>query len=117
MPSGTEMLPLIVGQLGKSEAKAEPVAEDDPDVIVVELNDADTGSPTFDAPYAPDGAVLRFVVAANDGTNTTYDDVRVVVAPNQGPQIQVLGDNTATAGDFTMIAANASDAEGDDLDE
>lgn len=41
MPSGTEMLPLIVGQLGKSD-EAAPEAADDSDVIVVELDDAET---------------------------------------------------------------------------
>ena len=42
MPSGTEMLPLIVGALGKTESKDAPNPEDDPDVIVVELDDAET---------------------------------------------------------------------------
>ncbi len=39
MPSGTEMLPLIVGQLGKSKAD-EPAPVDD-DVVVVELTDVE----------------------------------------------------------------------------
>lgn len=40
MPSGTEMLPLIVGQLAQSDAPAEEPAEDN-DVIVVEIEDAE----------------------------------------------------------------------------
>jgi len=40
MPSGTEMLPLIVGQLAKGETKDVPA--EDPDVIVVEIDDAET---------------------------------------------------------------------------
>lgn len=42
MPAGTELLPLIVGQLAKSNDAPDVDAVDDPDVIVVELNDADT---------------------------------------------------------------------------
>ena len=39
MPSGTEMLPLIVGQLAKSDDTATDDPANDPDVIVVELDD------------------------------------------------------------------------------
>ena len=40
MPAGTEMLPLIVGQLGTAkEAEPDPDSADDDSVIVVELND------------------------------------------------------------------------------
>ena len=56
MPSGTELLPLIVGQLGKGSddaAKAD-APEDDPDVIVVELNDIETAE-TVEEP-APEPA-------------------------------------------------------------
>ena len=39
MPSGTEMLPLIVGQLAPADDSGPLDDEDDPDVIVVELDD------------------------------------------------------------------------------
>ena len=45
MPSGTEMLPLIVGQLGKADDPEHEAPEGDDDVIVVELNDAETVEP------------------------------------------------------------------------
>jgi len=43
MPSGTEMLPLIVGQLGKDEAVEDAPAHDD--VIDVEVADAEEVKP------------------------------------------------------------------------
>lgn len=47
MPAGTELLPLIVGQLGKAEG--EVPSEDESDVIVVELNDADNAADSADS--------------------------------------------------------------------
>ena len=44
MPSGTEMLPLIVGQLGKDDDLAEEKIDDD--VIVVEIEDAEVTEET-----------------------------------------------------------------------
>ncbi|MEL6640937.1 MAG: heme biosynthesis HemY N-terminal domain-containing protein [Pseudomonadota bacterium] len=45
MPAGTEMLPLIVGQLSQSDKPKDDAAADDEDVIVVELNDAEVSEP------------------------------------------------------------------------
>lgn len=42
MPAGTELLPLIVGQLGASDAPVKDEAPIDENVVVVELNDAES---------------------------------------------------------------------------
>ena len=81
----------------------------------VELSNADTDSPTFTAPNLPAGTVLTFRVAASDATNTSYDTVTIVVAPNNGPSVQIVGNTTADAGEVLVLNANASDLEGDNL--
>jgi len=41
MPAGTELLPLIVGQLSKQDASANDMAGQDDDVIVVNAEDVE----------------------------------------------------------------------------
>lgn len=81
----------------------------------VGLSDSSSSTPTFESPDAPDGAVLHFIVSANDGNSTSYDTVKIVVAPNTGPQVQTFGQNEVDSGGFAMVGADATDIEGDDL--
>jgi HemY protein len=54
MPSGTEMLPLIVGQLAKPEPEADAPKTVDNDVIVVEIEDAEeVVEPEGETPAGP----------------------------------------------------------------
>jgi len=81
----------------------------------VDLSNADGSTPSFTSPYAPDGAVMRFAVGVTDGTNTTYDTVTIVVAPNAGPSVQIDGVQDAAPGESVSLIAGAVDTEGDAL--
>ena len=81
----------------------------------VELTDAQTEAPTFAAPDAPDGAIIRFRVGASDGNTTAFDTVNVVVVPNQPPQVAIQGMAEANSGDVVAIGAVANDLENDTL--
>ncbi|MFT7534831.1 MAG: hypothetical protein ACI85K_000781, partial [Hyphomicrobiaceae bacterium] len=81
----------------------------------VDLKDGTSNAPTFESPDAPDGAVLQFIVSADDGNSKSFDTVNIVIAPNAGPQVQIFGDNEVDAGGFATVGAGARDIEGDDL--
>lgn len=81
----------------------------------VELSGENTAQPRFTAPDAPDGARLEFRVFATDGTSIRQDTVTIFVAPNGAPDVAIVGDDTATAGDSVLIGAAASDRDGDAL--
>jgi hypothetical protein len=81
----------------------------------VDLQDGDSGAPTFTAPDLPEGTVLTFVAGVDDGTNQAFDTVTVVVAPNVGPQVTIDGVPDLASGAPGEIQANAADPDGDPL--
>ncbi len=81
----------------------------------VTLDGSRTEAPSFTSPYAPDGAVMQFAVAASDGNRRTFDTVTIVVAPNSGPSVQIDGNQQAGAGEAVSLTAGAMDIEGDGL--
>ncbi|MFN3244080.1 MAG: PKD domain-containing protein [Planctomycetota bacterium] len=81
----------------------------------VDLQDGDSGAPTFTAPDLPEGTVLTFVAGVDDGTNQAFDTVTVVVAPNVGPQVTIDGVPDLASGAPGVIQANAADPDGDPL--
>ena len=76
----------------------------------VELGDATSANPTFRAPDVAARATLQFVVAASDGTTTTYDTVAVVVTPAVAPEVVIRPAPNAGVGDFVVVQAEVKGA-------
>ncbi|MCK5942279.1 MAG: hypothetical protein KAI24_09950, partial [Planctomycetes bacterium] len=81
----------------------------------VKLQKDGSANPTFTAPDLREGAVLTFVAGVSDGENSAFDTVRIVVAPNLGPEVSIQGGTEVAAGNMHIVGAAAVDPDGDDL--
>ncbi|WP_163784813.1 myxosortase-dependent M36 family metallopeptidase [Myxococcus vastator] len=88
----------------------------------VTLTGGDTLTPSFTAPSTANGDTLGFMLTVNDGTSTTSDVVRVVVAAdpvvipeNTAPDADAGETATVDAGATVTLNGTATDADGDTL--
>ncbi|MFP2956409.1 myxosortase-dependent M36 family metallopeptidase [Myxococcus sp. 1LA] len=88
----------------------------------VTLSGADTLTPSFTAPSTANGDTLGFILTVSDGTSTTSDVVRVVVAADPGstpgntaPEVDAGEPAIVEAGATVTLNGTATDADGDAL--
>ncbi|QQR47858.1 myxosortase-dependent M36 family metallopeptidase MepA [Myxococcus xanthus] len=88
----------------------------------VTLTGADTLTPSFTAPSTANGDTLGFILTVSDGTSTTSDVVRVVVAADPGanpsntaPEVDAGESAIVAEGATVTLNGTATDADGDSL--
>jgi len=83
----------------------------------VSLSDAQTATPSFDAPAEPQQPqTYTFEVTVSDGQATDTDTVSVTVEPvNDPPTVDAGSDQTVTEGDSVQLAGSASDVDDSSL--
>jgi len=83
----------------------------------VSLSDAQTATPSFDAPAEPQQPqTYTFEVTVSDGQATDTDTLSVTVEPvNDPPTVDAGSDQTVTEGDSVQLAGSASDVDDSSL--
>ncbi|MBO6512791.1 MAG: tandem-95 repeat protein, partial [Phycisphaerales bacterium] len=82
----------------------------------IDLNGADTASPTFTAPELTDNEVYSFDVTVEDESGSHTVRVNVIVeADNDGPSVDVDDNAEHVRGSLYSVGSSASDSEGQNL--
>ncbi|MBL4770368.1 MAG: hypothetical protein JKY61_04355 [Planctomycetes bacterium] len=82
----------------------------------VDLDDANSASPSFEAPEGLANSDLRFELHTSDGTNTSVDSVTITVnADNDAPTASAGPDQSVDELDTVKLVGTGVDPEGRDL--